>query len=131
MNKETGKREEMWQPAAKAKVGEMGFLASLLNYPKDDITEDMIKKLKPIIDEEDFTVVRLKAVNTVAGNLCAWVVAMEKYYTVNLIVIPKKASLEIAEKEYAELNATLNEKKENLRIVQERVAKLQAQLKAA
>ena len=56
---------------------------------------------------------------------------MDKYYSVNLIVIPKKASLAIAEKEYAELSAALNKKKENLRIVQERVARLQAQLKAA
>lgn len=57
-----------------------------------------------------------------AASLCSWALAMDKYYRVNLVVIPKKASLEVAEKEYAILEANLNEKKENLRVVLERVA---------
>lgn len=67
----------------------------------------------------------VKTKNAVAGSLCAWVLAMDKYYNVSLVVKPKKAALAVAEKEYAELNAELNIKKENLRVVQERVHKLQ------
>ena len=59
----------------------------------------------------------LKGINAVAASLCAWLLAMDKYYRVSLVVKPKKESLAVAEKEYAELNAALNEKKENLRIV--------------
>ena len=91
----------------------------------------MIKKLQPLITHKTFNAAWLNRINTVASNLCAWVLAMVKYYSFNLIVKPKKASLAIVEKEYAELSAAINEKKENLRIVQENVARLQAQLKAA
>ena len=59
----------------------------------------------------------MKTINGVAANLCAWVLAMDKFYNVNLIVIPKKASLKVAEAEYAELSEALNIKKENLRLV--------------
>ena len=84
-----------------------------------------------MITHENCTVAHLKSINAVASSLCAWVLAMDKYYNISLVVKPKQESLAIAEKEYAALSAELNIKKENLRVVQEAVAKLQAQLKAA
>ena len=90
-----------------------------------------IDKIQQFITDENCTVAHLQKINAVAASLCSWVLAMDKYYRVSLIVKPKQASLAEAEKEYAILSAALNEKKEALRIVQANVAKLQAQLKAA
>jgi len=131
MNNETQKREENWEIPAKKLLADIGFLKSLQNYEKDNMDAKKIDRIQPFITHENCTVAHLKGINAVASSLCAWVLAMDKYYRVSLVVKPKKESLAIAEKEYAELNSALNEKKENLRIVQERVARLQAQLKAA
>lgn len=32
-------------------------------------------------------------ISTIAANLASWVMAMDKYYNVNLIIKPKKAKL--------------------------------------
>lgn len=131
MNQETQKREENWEIPSKKLLSDLTFLKQLQTYDKDNMDAKRIEKIQPFITHEFCTVAHLKNINAVASSLCAWVLAMDKYYRVSLVVKPKKESLAIAEKEYAELNAALNEKKENLRVVQERVARLQAQLKAA
>ena len=117
MNNATGKREEDWIPPTKGLLADMRFLANLKDYDKENIPAKTIEKLQPLITHENCTVAHLRGINAVAANLCAWVLAMDKFYNVNLIVIPKKASLKIAEAEYAELSEALNIKKENLRIV--------------
>jgi len=76
-----------------------------------------VDKIQPLITNENCTVAHLKGINQVAASLCAWVLAMDKYYNISLVVKPKQESLAIAEKEYAALSAELNIKKENLRIV--------------
>jgi hypothetical protein len=43
-------------------------------------------------------------------NLAKWCFAMDKYYNVNKIVIPKKEQLKVAEAEYAEVSKVLKEK---------------------
>jgi len=76
-----------------------------------------IANLQPLLKHENFNVEKMKSASAVAASLCAWVLAMDKYYSISLVVGPKKLALGVAEKEYAELNEQLNAKKENLRIV--------------
>lgn len=95
----------------------MGFLKSLQNYEKDNMDEKRVAKIQQWITHENFSKERLEKVNNVAASLCAWVLAMDKYYNISLIVKPKQASLAEAEASYAILSADLNEKKEALRIV--------------
>lgn len=63
-------------------------------------------------------------------NLAKWVFAMDKYYNVNKIVIPKKEQLKVAEAEYAEVSKVLKEKQAHLKVEQDKVAKLKRELKA-
>lgn len=120
----TGKRVEDWTVPTKALLADMNFLKSLQTYDKDNMDPKRVEKLQPLLAHENMNVEKMKSASTVAASLCAWILAMDKYYNISLVVGPKKLALGIAEKEYAELNATLNAKKENLRIVQERVARL-------
>jgi len=124
MNPETQKKEEDWLGPTKEILADIKFLNKLQTFDKDALTQKVIDTIKPFIDNERMTIATLKGINSVAANLLAWVLAMDKYYNVNLIVKPKKASLKIAEEEYAVLNAELNVKKESLRVVQERVGRL-------
>ena len=62
-------------------------------------------------------------------NLAKWVFAMDKFFNVNKIVIPKKEQLKVAEAEYAEVSKVLKAKQADLKIEMDKVAKLKAQLK--
>jgi dynein heavy chain len=126
MNPETQKKEkDYWKPS----VGMMmkpTFLADLINYPKDDLTEKMIESIQPYITLENFQIDRLKKVSSVAMNLAKWIFAMDKYYRVNKIVIPKKEQLKIAEAEYAEVSKVLAVKQADLKVEMDKVARLKA-----
>lgn len=101
MNPETQKKEkDYWGPSIKMMM-DPGFLKSLINYPKDDITQELVDQINPIIIQDNFQSDRLKNVSAVAMNLAKWVHAMDKFYRVNLVVKPKKAQLAVAEEKYA------------------------------
>jgi len=129
MNPETQKKEkDYWKPS----VGLMmrpTFLQDLINFDKEGLTEAQIKMINPYINQENFQIERLKKVSQVAMNLAKWVFAMDKFYNVNLIVIPKKKQLAVAEAEYAEVSKLLATKQANLRVIVDKVNKLKAELK--
>lgn len=56
-------------------------------------------------------------ISEVAANLAQWVMAMDKYYNVNLVVKPKKIKLAEAQAKYDEVNGKLKIKQEELRVV--------------
>lgn len=131
MDPATQKKVTSFQGAAKLMMSDMGFLDKLLGYNKEGITEELIKKVKPYIENERYVPEQLKSNNIVASNMAQWVIAMDKFYHVNLIVIPKKAQLAVAEAEFNEVNAKLNIKKAELKKVQDQVDALRKQLKQA
>lgn len=50
----------------------------------EDITEDEIKKLEPIVGDEGFSVENMKSKSAAAANLCSWVISI---YTYNRIYV--------------------------------------------
>lgn len=57
---------------------------SLVAFRGEDITEDEIKKLEPIVGDEGFTVENMKSKSAAAANLCSWVISI---YTYNRIYV--------------------------------------------
>lgn len=57
---------------------------SLMAFRGEDITEDEIKKLEPIVGDEGFTVENMKSKSAAAANLCSWVISI---YTYNRIYV--------------------------------------------
>lgn len=57
---------------------------SLVAFRGEDITEDEIKKLEPIVGDEGFTVDNMKSKSAAAANLCSWVISI---YTFNRIYV--------------------------------------------
>ena len=101
------------------KTLQAGFIDRLKNYPKDNIPNTVLSKIrKKIKDNEDFTVEKVGAVNTASKSLCLWIYAIEKYATVSLEVAPKRKKLE-------EMNSELKEAASKLAVTQ---AKLQKEL---
>lgn len=57
---------------------------SLMAFRGEDITEDEIKKLEPIVVDEAFSVENMKSKSAAAANLCSWVISI---YTYNRIYV--------------------------------------------
>lgn len=109
-------------------MNDINFLSKLLNYDKEAITEKHIKTLAPLLAIDKFDKKHLLGINKVAANMAAWVIAMNAFYCVNLIVKPKQAQLAIAMKAYEEVMSVLKVKQASLREIQGKVAALKRNL---
>lgn len=87
---------DFWETSKKM-LNDNNFLESLRSFDKDNIEPEIIAKLKPIIEREDFDPKKVLKVSKAAFGLCSWVRAMEVYNRVAKIVGPKKAALAEAE----------------------------------
>jgi dynein heavy chain len=125
---ESGKMIEDYWPIATKMISEMGFLASLTSFDKDNIPVPTIKKIGAYTVQEDFQPDRVEKVSKAAFGLCMWVRAMETYDRVAKVVAPKRIALAEAEEEYAAVMVKLNEKRAELQKVVDQLQKLNDKL---
>ena len=71
---------------------------------------------------------KLKTINLIAFSFCKWVKAMVMYYEINLIVIPKRAQLAVAEEKFAKISGELKIAQAKLKKVVDEVNELQNNL---
>lgn len=67
-------------------------------------------------------------ISAVIANIGSWVIAMDKYYHVNLIVIPKRASLKVAQAEYEVVAGELRVKQAALKEIMDKVNQMKSDL---
>jgi dynein heavy chain len=113
---------------SKQMMNEGGFLKSLLDYKKEDIEQATIDGLQKYMENPKFTYDHLTTVSEIAANLCKWVIAMNDFYNVNLIVKPKQIALAKATKEKNEVMAELAIKQRELKEVLDKVQALEDDL---
>jgi hypothetical protein len=65
-------------------------LKDLINYPQENIKQELIDKITPVLEKDNFQSARLINVSPVADSLAKWCHAQAKLFNVNLIVTPKK-----------------------------------------
>ncbi|XP_037871312.1 dynein axonemal heavy chain 1 isoform X2 [Bombyx mori] len=117
-----------WRPGSAMLADPTAFLDSLINYDKDSITEDTIKKLKKFIQNPDYEPNKIAKVSKACMSLCMWVHAMYKYYHVNTGVAPKRAALAEAAARLHAVTRMLESTKAKMRALLEGIAKLDAYL---
>ena len=100
-------------------------------FPKDDISDFVVKKLRKYTVDPDFTPDTVGRVSKAAKSLCMWCLAMDKYSEVAKTVEPKRKALNEAQKDLDDVMAALKVKEDHLASVEANVAALQANLKAA
>uniref|UniRef100_A0A1I8PDY1 Dynein beta chain, ciliary n=1 Tax=Stomoxys calcitrans TaxID=35570 RepID=A0A1I8PDY1_STOCA len=101
------------------------FLDNLVNYDKKHIHPDIIKALQPYLADHEFDPEKILAKSSAAAGLCSWVININKFYEVYLVVEPKERALIEAEQELTDardkltaLNDRLNELEEELNVLQ-------------
>ncbi|XP_041969812.1 dynein axonemal heavy chain 1-like [Aricia agestis] len=117
-----------WKPGSLMLADPGAFLDSLMNYDKEAITEDMIKKLKRFVNDPKYEPKKIAKVSKACMSLCMWVHAMYKFYHVNKNVAPKKAALQRARTELAAVEEILANAKAKMQQLLEGIAKLNAYL---
>ncbi|ALC38670.1 Dhc36C [Drosophila busckii] len=120
-----GTVEDYWGPSKRV-LSDMKFLDSLLNFDKDNISPEIMKKLQQrILNNEAFDPDKIKMASTACEGLCRWVIALSKYDVVAKIVAPKKIALAAAEATYNAAMKLLNEKLAQLARVEANLAAIQ------
>lgn len=99
------------------------FLDNLINYDKKHIHPDVIKALQPYILDPEFSPEKILAKSSAAAGLCSWVININRFYDVYLIVEPKERALMESEKE-------LKDARDKLTALNQRLTELEEQLNA-
>lgn len=107
------------------------FLPGLVNFAKDEINEETVEFLEPLLEMPDFNLEGAKKVSADVAGLSSWVGAMATYYGVNRKVIPLKANLIIQEFKLGQATADLNACQTNLDEKQGELDIFQAKYNAA
>lgn len=119
---------DYWGPS-KRLLGDMGFLQSLKDYDKDNISPEIMAKIrKEYIPDKDFQPAIVAKASSAAEGLCKWIIAMDKYDEVNKIVAPKKAKYNEAMETFERTMKLLNEKRALAARLEQRVAELNKEL---
>ncbi|KAL3319655.1 Dynein heavy chain 6, axonemal [Cichlidogyrus casuarinus] len=111
--------------SAKQLLGEGNFLKRLVDYPKDNISEALLKKLKRYIDNPDFEPEVVEKTSKACKSMCMWVRALDLYARVFRTVEPKRNRLKQANDELQVVMSQLKEKQKALKAVEDKIAALQ------
>ena len=105
---------DFWGPAKRA-LAEMDFINQLKNFDKDNISPDVMRKLREeYLTDADLEPRRVMQASVAAHGLILFVRAMDVYDRVAKIVAPKKAKLLEVDKEVKELEGILAQKRAQL-----------------
>lgn len=80
-----------WE-ASKKFMSERNFLQKLIDYDKDNISADTMKKIRDnyISNTVNFNPKRVEKASSAAKGLCEWILALDEYEKVLRVVKPKQ-----------------------------------------
>jgi len=114
--------------SAKRLLNDTSIVKRLMEYDKDNMQDNVVRRLKRVIDDPDFTPAMVAKQSNAARSMCLWVRAMETYGKVVKIVAPKKRALVEAEEALRQMEEELQHKRDHLSQINGEVDELQAQL---
>ena len=112
-------------------MGDMAFLAKLMNFPKEQINDETCELLQPYFAAPDFNYEMAKKASGSVAGLCNWAMSMVTYHEVAKVVDPKILMLRAAE---ADMKMAMKEKNaadDELAKVQAALDEMQAKFDAA
>ncbi|XP_046489725.1 dynein axonemal heavy chain 6 [Neodiprion pinetum] len=123
--------EKLDWASAKLVLSDVHFLDRLLQYPKDDISDKLLKKLQEYVTNPEFVPELVAKQSKVCKSICIWVRAIDGYAKLYRIVEPKRIKLVQAQNELWVIEGVLQQKQKQLAEVEKKIAKLQAQFDGA
>jgi dynein heavy chain, axonemal len=121
------KRDFSWENAKKMMAKVDAFKEKLETYPSEDIPDEIIQRVKPFLDDPEFTYERMRSKSVAAANLTNWIVNTIAYNDIYRRVKPLMESLEVASLSKQAAEAELEVVKEKLAVIESKLADLQSQ----
>lgn len=113
-------------PSARALMNDVPkFIDKMVNFDKDNISEEKLKKLNKVLAKPEFSLEDIKKNLSYAYGLASFCNAMKIYSDVNMKVKPKKIEVARLDTELNAVRKTLNDKVTELNKVKAKVQKLQ------
>jgi len=97
----------------------------MIEYDKDNIPEQTVRKASSIIESPEFTLDKVKNASKALVAIHKWVTAMISYHELLKIVNPKKQKVAEMKEQLAIVSADLAEKRQRLKEVDERIEELE------
>ena len=120
---------DYWEPSKK-KLLNAELLKNLKGYNKDNISPDIIDKLKPIIVSQEYQEDVLINASKAAAGLAKWVRAIVQYDDAMKVVRPKQAQLKEAMESSKEAQKIWDEALDRLRAVEAQMKALMDEFEA-
>lgn len=124
-------KNHKWDRAKKMMANVDKFKEKLLVYRGEDIPEDVIERLRPTVEHEDFSPEFMMSKSAAAANLCTWVVNIYGFNRIYVKVKPLMDSLNEARATKAAAEAKLAIVMKEVAAVEALLAELQATLTQA
>lgn len=93
---------------------DLSFIDRLKNFEKNNIPDNILKKVRVYTAKSDFDPVIIAPKNLASKSLCMWVRAIDNYAAIAKVVEPKKRKLADLEKVFDEKNKILFIKQKEL-----------------
>ncbi|XP_011495537.1 PREDICTED: dynein heavy chain 6, axonemal [Ceratosolen solmsi marchali] len=119
-----------WQ-TAKLVLGDVHFLDRLISYPKEKITDKLLKKLQQYVKNRNFKPDKVAKQSKVCKSICIWVLAIDGYAKLYRIVQPKRKKLKEAQLELVAIEEILHKKQDELADVEKQIKRLENKYNAA
>ena len=124
-------KPENWDEGKKLMGNPVEFLGKLKSYPKDNIKESLLKKLKKYTQDARFDPKSIAKKSKAAMSLCMWARAIDNYAGVMKVIKPKQAALAEAEAELTVAQDALRGKQASLQKVRDEIHRLQSNYQAS
>ncbi|RYH32012.1 hypothetical protein EON65_01475, partial [archaeon] len=125
------KKDFSWENAKKMMAKIDAFKEKLESYRGEDIPEDVIAKVTPMLSDPEFTYDKMKTKSAAAANLANWVINIVRFNGIYKKVRPLMESLDVATKAKRKAEEDLAVVKEKLQVIENKLSKLQAEFMAA
>jgi len=125
------KKDFSWENAKKMMAKVDAFKEKLETYRGEDIPEEVIVKVSPMLEDPEFTFEKMKTKSAAAANLANWVINIVRFNGIYKRVKPLMESLDVATKSKKKAEEDLGVVKEKLGVIEDKLAKLQSEFMAA
>jgi dynein heavy chain, axonemal len=84
---------DFWEVSKKQMTNWKKLIDQLENYPKENVSDDTIRKIQAYLQNPDFVPEKIKQASEAAEGICKWVIAICRFDTVYKEITPKRAAL--------------------------------------
>jgi len=106
-----------------------GFLNSMLNYEKDNIPDQLVSKVKPLLEREEVKIENVRKASKALVAVHVWCNAMITYHEILKIVNPKRELAREMGIKLEKVQKNLAEKRAILKEVNDKIARLEEEFK--